>query len=262
LLCFTAFCGAGDAARADDGCPAPGEAEFVVAQADGWRTLVTQEGERLIPAGIADFAVLGASSTEKPAEKHEAITQALADAFRRHAGKSLGIVYLSDRPDRRNRRPVLLFADGALVQEDLIAQGLAIAYSPGGDLPCASRLLNAEDEARKQGRGFWTPDSHWIALPRPEHFAGRLDHFVILQARVVSVGTRERRTYLNFGGLWANDVTVEIPAARREAFGGVEALEALEGRRLRVRGYAVEKSGPMIEVRQPWQIEVLTNALQ
>ena len=76
---------------------------------------------------------------------------------------------------------------------------------------------------------------------------------------MISVGTRTDRTYLNFGGRWATDVTVEIPDRRRDAFGGAEALEALAGRRVRVRGFAVEKAGPMIELRHPWQIERLTN---
>jgi hypothetical protein len=126
-------------------------------------------------------------------------------------------------------------------------------------LPCARQLLADEASARAGRNGFWRRKDDWIAGTRPQDFADRLNGYVIMQGRVLSVGTRTDRTYLNFGGRWATDVTVEIPDRSRKAFGGAEALEALAGRRIRVRGFAVEKAGPMIELRHPWQIERLTN---
>ena len=242
-------------AVAEELCPSPGTDRTVIASLEDWRTLVTRDGERLTPAGIADFGVIAPDPTDGglSAEK------ALADALRRYAGRQLGIVYLSKQADRRGRRPVLLYAGETLLQQDLVGSGLAIAYPLDGEPPCVGRLLGAEDNARAARRGYWAQGENWIAGPRPDDFAGRLNRFVILQARVISVGTREDRSYLNFGGRWSEDVTVEIPDAGRDAFGGSEALEALAGLQIRVRGFAVEKSGPMIEARRPWQIEVLTN---
>ena len=246
---------AGSSPALAEPCTPPGTAPVVLAGVENWQTLVTQSGERLTPSGIADFSALatGREATGSAADAE----RALSDAFSGLAGKSLGVRYLADRPDRRGRRPVLLYSDDRLVQALLIADGLAIAYPSGETLPCAKRLLAAERLARTARRGFWKGDRDWIAAPRADQFAGRLNRFVILQGRVLSVGTRKNRTYLNFGGRWSSDVTVEVPAGRRDLFGGTPALEALSGKWLRVRGFAVEKSGPMIEVRHVWQIEVL-----
>jgi hypothetical protein len=74
---------------------------------------------------------------------------------------------------------------------------------------------------------------------------------------VVSVGNRRTRTYLNFGGRWAEDVTVEIEARDRDRFGGELGLADLAGWRVRVRGYVEERQGPLIIVRSPMQIERL-----
>jgi hypothetical protein len=246
--------GGARAAGEQGSCPPPGDERIVIATVETWRTLITQDGRRITPAAIADFGTIAPQSAQMQA----AAESALGDALRNLARKPLGVRYLSDRPDRRGRRPVLLYAGETLLQRDLIGKGLAIAYPTDGDLPCAGRLLDAEGDARAQKRGYWARGTGWVAGARPEDFATRLNRFVILQARVISVGTRKDRSYLNFGGRWSDDVTVEIPDASRDAFGGPEAVEALDGQRVRVRGFAVWKSGPMIEVRRPWQIEILT----
>ena len=250
---LSAVSGSGGAA-AEEPCPSAGLERIVIAEVDSWRTLVTRDGDRLIPAAIADFSVIAQQSADLQGAEEKALT----DAFRGFAGRQLGVRYLSSRTDRRGRRPVLLYDGGSLLQRDLIGKGLAIAYPFEGDLPCAGRLLDAEDGARVEALGYWDRGAGWIAGGRPEDFTGRLNRFVIMQARVISVGTRKDRSYLNFGGRWSDDVTVEIPGASRDAFGGPEALEALDGQQVRVRGFAIGKSGPMIEVRRPWQIEILT----
>lgn len=245
---------AGEATAADEACQAP-ESETVISEVLDWRTLVTREGDRLVPAGIGDFGTIAVSSSAFP----DAAENALSKKMSALAGRTVGISRLATGVDRRGRVPVLLWADGQLLQRDLLGRGLAVAFPFDGDLPCSGILMAAEDEARTAQRGFWHKHDHWIAGTRPEDFSGRINGYVIMQGRVVSVGTRPERTYLNFGGRWASDVTVEIPDRNRAAFGGPEALESLAGTRIRVRGFAVEKAGPMIELQRPWQIERLTN---
>ncbi len=238
-----------------------GEA-VVIAGLDGWRTLVTGNGTLLTPAGIADFGTLEPHSADVMTAASQALTEALNGALTGAAGDQIRIRYLGAKADRRGRRPVLIYTKAEMIQARLIRSGVAIAFPTGGALPCAAELLAAEDTARRAGRGFWKRNHDWIADASPERFAGRLNRFVIMSARVISVGTRANRTYLNFGGKWADDVTVEVPGRARDRFGGNGALEALKGRKLRIRGFVIEKSGPMIEVRHPWQIEVLTKSLR
>ena len=78
-----------------------------------------------------------------------------------------------------------------------------------------------------------------------------------LLGTVLSVGTRPATTYLDFGRTWSEDVTIEITARDRAAFGGEAALERLEGARIRARGFPVDKAGPMLPVRSQMQLEIL-----
>jgi hypothetical protein len=66
---------------------------------------------------------------------------------------------------------------------------------------------------------------------------------VLVEGRIRSIGERTQRTYLNFGGLWAEDFTIIIPRKtwKRMSDRGMGA-EALKGRRIRARG-----------ILQPWQ---------
>lgn len=245
---------AGGATAADEACLS-WETEITIADVPGWRTLVTREGDRLFPVGITDFATVGTSSSALRDEAEDALDGEMSAL----AGRTVGIRRLAPGLDRRGRVPVLVWAGGLMMQRDLLGRGLAVAFPFDGDLPCSELLVAAEAGARTARRGFWGKSDDWIAGTRPEDFNGRINGYVIMQGRVISVGTRPDRTYLNFGGRWASDVTVEIPDRNRAAFGGPEALESLAGTRVRVRGFAVEKAGPMIELQRPWQIERLTN---
>ena len=122
---------------------------------------------------------------------------------------------------------------------------------------CAKRLLALEAAARLARRGGWSDPGFFVAVARPDALSSQFGHFVIFQGIVRSVGTRRDRTYIDFGGQWRNDVTVEITANRRRYFGGETALEDLAGKSVRVRGFLQEKAGPMISARHPAQIEVL-----
>lgn len=92
----------------------------------------------------------------------------------------------------------------------------------------------------------------------PGALSSHLGRYVIFEGEVLSVGNRTRRTYLNFGRRWSQDVTVVIEARDRERFGGADDLEALAGRRVRVRGFVEERGGPMVTARHKGQIEVLS----
>ena len=65
--------------------------------------------------------------------------------------------------------------------------------------------------------------------------------------------------YLNFAEDWRNDFTVTIERKSLASFeeAGLD-LEALTGKRIRVRGFIEWWNGPMIAATHPEQIEVLT----
>ncbi len=145
---------------------------------------------------------------------------------------------------------------GRWLQARLVGHGLAVVdpHTAGGEIVDA--LLAIEAEARLTHIGVWSRDGGQPAA------AGRVRsrplRFAVVEGRVRRVGRGRTFFYLNFGEDRRRDFTVRIRVGqlRRFAREGLEA-EALTGRWLRVRGWIFEAGGPMIEVTDRRQIEVL-----
>jgi hypothetical protein len=214
--------------------------------------VLLKDGRSLRIAGLETFALFGVD-----ADKAEVAMRGRLEAA--VAGVPLRIRLLAPTPDRYGRLPAIVAtSDGTLVQEMLAREGRAIAFAAGEDVPCFGEILAAEDEARRKGRGFWAGRSLPEADPRElEPFVGRL---AIFEGVVISVGNRPTTSYLNFGARWSEDVTAEIGAADRDRFGGEAALAALAGKRLRIRGFLLQRNGPVLTLRSPLQVEVLGHA--
>jgi hypothetical protein len=61
---------------------------------------------------------------------------------------------------------------------------------------------------------------------------------------------------MNFGRRWSQALTVTISKRNERGFAGAGLdPKRLENRRVRVRGFVEERSGPRIEVTRPEQIE-------
>lgn len=223
--------------------------EVTAASVANARSLQLADGRTLRLAGIEPFGLL--------VSDHEAAEAALRQRLSElTSGAVVEALVLAEEPDRYGRVPAMIEVDGRLVQEILAGEGLAIAFASGGDsLPCFDRILAAENAARTARRGYW--DGEPLPAARPGTLGARIGHFAIIEGRVVSVGNRTRRTYLNFGHYWKEDVTAEIAGEDREKFGGEAALSELSGRRVRLRGYLEEKDGPLMMLRSPMQLEVL-----
>ena len=218
-----------------------------VAAADA-RSLTLHDGRVLRIAGIEPFDLLRSDLADAEATLQQRIVELAVD-------RPLSVQLADDAPDRYGRHPALIAVGDALIQEALAHEGLAIAFAGGDALPCFERILAAEADARNAGRGFWPG----AALPGadPDALAARVGGFAIFEGTVLSVGNRSTRTYLNFGRYWSEDVTVEIAAGDRKAFGGEDALAALAGETVRVRGFLEEKSGPMMALSSAMQLELV-----
>jgi len=249
-LCVVLLAGAPNLSRADPACLTEA-VETTDAEVIDARTLSHDEGAALRLAGVEPFTLLLGDAGDPEGGLTRRLT-ALA------SGARLRVQVTADAPDRYGRLPALVAAGGTLLQEQLVREGLAIAFATGDPLPCFDRLLAAEVDARRANRGFWAR----LLVPEalPEALEPRLGRFAIFQGTVISVGTRPATTYLDFGFRWSEDVTIEIAAKNRDAFGGEAALEKLEGTRVRARGFLVDKGGPMLPVRSPMQLEILDSA--
>jgi endonuclease YncB( thermonuclease family) len=229
------------------------EAVLGSVQAVDARSIRLEDGRTLRLVGIEPFSLLTGNAADAEARLE----------FRLGELTSTGQVRfrpITGSPDRYGRLPALVWAGAALIQETLAGEGLVIAFANGASLPCFDRLLAAENSARRARRGYW--ENERVPWANSTALAPRVGRFAIFEGRIISVGNRPNRSFLDFGYRWSEDVTVEMSAADREAFGGEAALSALVGRRVRVRGFVEERNGPMLTVRSPAELQVLDAAKQ
>ena len=168
-----------------------------------------------------------------------------------------GIRIAEDRLARdRYGRPLAPIADanGNWLQAGLLRRGLAVVDPLTAPPGTVEALFAAEAEARRAGRGVWAG-----ALPlAADGVRATPLRFAVVEGRPRESGRGRTFLYLNFGDDRRRDFTLRIRLGRLRALRR-EGLDpaALVGRRIRVRGWIFPAGGPMIEVTDRRQIEVL-----
>lgn len=162
-------------------------------------------------------------------------------------------------PDRWNRVPAFVaLAEGSIdLGELLVSEGLAVVDTGERSTLCRAELLKSEAVARSRRLGLWA--GVWpLPAGDVDGLRARAGRFAILDGRVVSVGERSWRTYLNFGRDFSRDAAVVIPRGvwRQLKATGLDAA-ALKGRRVRVRGVVDLHRAPSVEIDSPAMLEVL-----
>tara|TARA_R110000868_G_scaffold36635_7_gene129868 strand:+ start:1171 stop:1908 length:738 start_codon:yes stop_codon:yes gene_type:complete len=217
--------------------------------ADGTMTLA--DGRALLLAGIET----------PPDEKARAGWQSIFDAIM----SPVSLHPVLQPQDRYGRLQMLVVTgDGVLLQEKLVAGGLARVMPQKRARDCLETLLASEAEARQARRGLWRDPA--FALRDADDVAGLMrdeGHYTLVEGTVVDATNRQGRFYINFGADWRTDFTVTVEPADARLFAGeitnivAGQVPAIVGRRLRVRGFLTRYNGPEIRVTVPEQIEVL-----
>ena len=178
-------------------------------------------------------------------------------------GRPVRLAYGGDRLDRYNRALAQLYTltpDGAhdfWVQEELVRMGLARVYTWPEEVVDAATLLREEARARARSRGLWSDTFYGIRRPDPDPLAQYVDSLQIVEGVVTSTSDVRGQVYLNFGADYRTDFTVAVAKSHRKRFASLD-LMALEGARVRVRGWVELINGPMIWANHPERIEVLS----
>ncbi|MXQ11245.1 thermonuclease family protein [Microvirga makkahensis] len=164
-----------------------------------------------------------------------------------------------DRWDRRSLRARLAQGQGFDLGHGLVEAGLAVVDAGTDQVFCQPELLAFEETARERRLGLWADGRYNpILAEQTERLKERVGSFAIVEGRVRSIGERKRRTYLNFGGHWAEDFTIIIPRQTwmRMAERGISA-NSLKGRILRARGILQSWQGTALTIDLPEMIEHL-----
>lgn len=175
--------------------------------------------------------------------------------------QTVSLRYGGPERDRYGRAVAQIYKAGApeiWLQGALVERGWLLAESVAADASGARRLLRLEAEARRQARGHWSDGVFVVRGPGPNALSQHLDTFQLVEGIVVETALVGDWIYLNFGLDYRTDFTVALheDALGRFDQAGIDPM-ALEGAKLRVRGWLEPRNGPMITVNHPEQIEVL-----
>jgi endonuclease YncB( thermonuclease family) len=177
-------------------------------------------------------------------------------------GQTVILRHGGETEDRYGRSLGQLFVTGGdevWVQQAMIAQGMARAYSFPDNRRCVPELLAAESRARSMKLGIWSDPYYTVRrADRPAAMLALQGHYELVEGRVLLAESAQGRAFLNFGRYWKEDFTVVIDRAALSLFAetGLDPLK-LGGALVRVRGWVDIHDGPRIEVTHPEQIEVL-----
>ena len=178
--------------------------------------------------------------------------------------RELQLYYGGKRRDRYDRALAQVFtlnADGQRdlwIQEEMVRLGMARVYTWPDTYQDSAALYAAEREARSVSRGIWGHDYYAVRSPNPNPLAQDVDSFQLVEGIITSTADIRGRVYLNFGADYKTDFTIAIAKKHRKRFekSGLDLL-ALEGARVRVRGWIELANGPMIWLDHPERLEVL-----
>ncbi len=236
--------------------------------ADELRRGVEVTAERALDGdtvALADGRVLRLAGVlaPKPADRGGAREIAAAVANARAAldrlarGQALTLWHGDLAEDRHGR--IFAFArtaDGRWLQDELLRLGQARVFTQPGAAERAHEMLKLEAEARADRRGLWALAAYAV---RGDEEAGRFtDSFQLVEGRVLKAAVARELFYLNFDRDFRRDFTIGIDRAALRAFRRAKLdPAALEGKRIRIRGWVLWRGGPYIGATHPEQVEIL-----
>lgn len=161
-----------------------------------------------------------------------------------------------DRWGRHRVDGIAAMAEPVDLAGGLIDAGLAHAAAGEADSLCRPALRALEAAPRAAGRGVWAGGT--IAAADAAMLVGRAGRFAVVEGRILSVGERPGRTYLDFvrRGEQGLTVTVQKRTWRILAEHGLSAA-TLRGRLVRIRGMVETGRGPVIDLAGAEDIEVV-----
>lgn len=213
---------------------------------------------RLIGALAPRAGDAGAAHGAWPAEQ-----SAIATLTKLVLGQTVKLAFDVRHTDRYGRHLAHLFLNrGGIerwVQGELLSSGAVRAYGLPGTFACSAELLAHEHVARDTRRGLWGVA---VYRPIPAQLTGllmsRRSRYQIVEGAVASVSRAKSAVYLNFGSDWKSDFTARIAKDVLSAHPEFnQRLDTLKDMRVAVRGWIERRNGPMIDISDPSQLEIL-----
>jgi micrococcal nuclease len=118
------------------------------------------DGDTLLLDGNIAVRLIGVDTAAGKLPSHSFRQQAAELARRRVEGRDVTLQLDRERRDGHGRILAYVYADGSMLNEELIRAGFSRADTSFNlDRSTATRFRRAEDEARQAGRGIWQRSS-------------------------------------------------------------------------------------------------------
>lgn len=232
-------------------CPAPHNATAaVVGYVDDGDTVRLATGERVRLAGIDAPEVAHPAYNDKAATAAEPFGDASKQALQALLARSQNRVLVqvgAEPEDRYGRKIAYLYQpDGASIQADLVASGMAMAVYMPPNTALADCLTAIEAHARQQRLGIWSSKEYEPGIDTAHGIPADVQGAAIVRGLVVSVHQTRKTVWVNLEGR----VALQIPARALGAFSGVD-FAAWQGKILRARGWLVPDQSRYQDWRMP-----------
>lgn len=235
-----------DATEATGATPSADRPRMVQLEDDG--SLRLSDGRRLVPMQVVLPVRFGADAplwagARAAVSNLAGVPLRLGATSTDRHGRLIGAAWLDDTSAGQNENG----STGESLALALVRAGAAYADPTPA---CTDSLLAAEDAARRTARGLWQAAGARPGTTDIEGLSARAGLFSVAEGRILTVGVRRDRTYLNFGDSWRQDFTVMMATADfATIFGHGLDPAMLRGTMVRVRGVVREQGGPAMVVK-------------
>ena len=186
--------------------------------------------------------------------------------LKNHASTASIHIYAPRQPDRYGRQPAFISLASAndgkgtaltLLQEHLLAEGLARLIPEQVSQACAEQLAAIEHTARTEKRGLWKLPFYQIRNAATLPLSATLSTYQIIRGQPISISRNPGGTsYLNFGHHWQRDFTVTLDKKVLALWEkNNKLLDELADAPIYVRGWIEDRGGPMIRLSNPNQLQ-------
>jgi micrococcal nuclease len=255
-IAIAAACAIGPAIACDGLAEGPGG---VVSKVFDGRTVELDSGIVVRLSGLRTPVPVGRAAVVPAEPLADAATAALGKLV---LNRPVRLGLDDEETDRYGHMEAQLFIDmpdGAWVQQAMLGNGMArVEVLPKGR-KCMAELITAEAVARGNGVGIWADPYYRVRdAGNPAALLERTGKYELIEGDVVGTGEARGRVYLDFGRVWKDDLTATIDQKARGLFAaaGIDLL-SLKGQRVRLRGWIEDHDGPLVELGEPEQLEVL-----
>jgi micrococcal nuclease len=158
--------------------------------------------------------------------------------------------------------------DGAWLQEDLVARGLAWAVLSDVDQKLLQPLYDAEAFAREKELGFWKQALYRVKSPyEVENY---MNSYQVVEGVIINFAARPGALYFDFGKDWKTDFTIKLSQkawsdhwSKLHWHWSNPDPEIWKGTIVRVHGWVEKNNGPMIDVGNHLeQIEIIKPSVE